>query len=260
MFQRILVKLSGEALQTNINQLLNYGALAYLEKDSRLADVLKLEVADRRMLLKIALDLQNLQENQKEVIVVIGGGNICRGSRDSVQANQRVSLDAIGMLATVMNGLLLKTALQAVGATSTVLSTRAMPSVCDLYTVASAKEALRTRNIIFCVGGIGLPFFSTDTAAVIRARELACDVLFKATKVPGIYDDDPHKNPHAKFIPSLTYDEFLEHKFKIMDETAVSLAKDGALPIHFFSLFEDQALTKASKGALIHSELGPGRD
>jgi uridylate kinase len=198
-------------------------------------------VANQIMLAKIALDVKKILEKGAEVAIVVGGGNICRGANTHVD---RTNTDKIGMIATVINGLILTEVFNAVGVKAVVLSVRSMPAICELYTSASARQYLKTGFVVICAGGSGQPFFSTDTAAVIRARELGCDVLFKATKVDGLYDSDPQKNPDAKYIASITHNDFLRQNMGIMDLTAVSLAKDGHLPIEIFSVYEENVLCK----------------
>jgi uridylate kinase len=159
------------------------------------------------------------------------------------------------MLATVINGLILNSAFSAVGVSSIVLSTRSMPAICDLYTVGKAKFALESGQVVICVGGSGQPFFTTDTAAVIRACELESNLLLKATKVDGIYDDDPKLNPNAKFLETVSYDEFLERKIKIMDATAISIARDENLPIYVVNTYASNLIVRACKSEIIFSSI-----
>jgi uridylate kinase len=200
------------------------------------------------MLLKVALDIKNAQRGGVEIAVVIGGGNVCRGNRETVQPKRRASTDKIGMLITIINGLVLSEALNVVGVKSVVLSTRSMPAVCELYTVTKAKQFLELGNVVICVGGSGQPFFTTDTAAVVRACELDCNVLMKATKVDGIYDCDPEKNQDAKYIARITYSDFMQKNVKIMDLMAISLAKEENLPIEIFCIYEKDAICSAIDG------------
>jgi uridylate kinase len=202
-------------------------------------------IANQTMLAKIAIDVKKILKMGVEVAIVIGGGNICRGANTHVD---RTNADKIGMIATIINGLILTEAFNAVGAKAVVLSVRSMPAICELYTSASARQYLKTGFVVICAGGSGQPFFSTDTAAVIRARELGCDVLFKATKVDGLYDSDPQKNPDAKYIESITHSDFLRQNMGVMDLTAVSLAKDGHLPLEIFSVYEEDVLFKVLEG------------
>lgn len=250
MTKRILVKISGEALSTDIHHLPNYDELEYLNSHLFLDKISGFGLTTNSMLLKIALDLKTAQQNDVEIVLVVGGGNICRGSQGTVPAKYRTEADKIGMLATIINGLILNIALNTIGAQSVVLSTRSMPAICELYTPGRALQYLESKKVVICVGGSGQPFFSTDTAAVIRAGELGCDVLFKATKVQGIYSADPKKDPNAQFLPVITYDDFLTKNIKIMDFTAISVARDQNLRIEIFDIYQDQAITKAIAGDL----------
>lgn len=253
---RVLVKFSGESLATPEEQLDSIEGFGALKGHPLLERFPQFSWTNSRMLLKIVLDLQRARDAGIEVAVVIGGGNICRGGRDTKQIQQRSNTDKIGMLATVMNGLLIQTALEEINQKSVVLAARSMSSVCDLYTAERAQAELSFGKIVICVGGSGLPFFSTDTAAVIRACEMRCDRLLKATKVDGAYDSDPHTNPNAVFLPVLTYDEFLNRQLKIMDATAVSLAKDEHMPIDIANTYADNVIVKTCRGGITTSRIG----
>jgi uridylate kinase len=252
---RILVKLSGESLSKDISMLDNYEELSYLEQDGFLPQISGFGVANKTMVLKLALDLKRAVEQNISLAVVIGGGNLCRGTRDSVSHGLRASTDKIGMLATVINGIVLSSALRIVGVHSVVLSTRSMPAICELYSVGRAMTCMESGQVVICVGGSGQPFFTTDTAAVIRACELSCDALLKATNVIGIYDVDPKNNPDAKFIERISYDDFLTQKIQIMDATAISIARDEQLPIYVMSTYADDAIVRACRGDLVKSEI-----
>ncbi|MDR0632614.1 MAG: uridine monophosphate kinase [Holosporales bacterium] len=251
MHKRVLLKLSGEALITDVSSIFacQDGSSEASEDSKNPAigsyccpeKIPNFGVANKTMLTKIVIDVKKILEKGVEVALVIGGGNICRGANTSAD---RTNIDKIGMIATVINGLILTEAFSAVGIKAVVLSVRSMPAVCELYTTTSAKQYLASGVVVICAGGSGQPFFSTDTAAVIRARELECDVLFKATKVDGLYDSDPQKNPAAKYIESITHSDFLRQNMGIMDLTAVSLARDGRLPIEIFSIYENDVLCR----------------
>lgn len=247
---RVLVKLSGEALNTELASLPNASDFAYVLNDPDLNNISGFGLAKDAMLLKIASDLKEAQQTNVQIALVVGGGNICRGAQGRVPAQYRPDADKIGMLATIVNGLLLNIALNSIGAPSVVLSTRSMPATCELYTPNRAAQYLEAGKIVICAGGSGQPFFTTDTAAVIRAGELGCDALFKATKVSGVYEKDPVSNPDTPFIPALTYDVFLKKHIKIMDATAVSIAKDLNLPIHIFSVYEPRPILRAVNGKI----------
>ncbi|MDR1208074.1 MAG: uridine monophosphate kinase [Holosporales bacterium] len=252
---RILVKLSGESLSRDISTLDNYEELAYIEQDGLLPQISGFGIANKKMVLKLALDLKCAVEQNISLAVVIGGGNLCRGTRDSVNHGLRASTDKIGMLATVINGIVLNAALSVVGVHSIVLSTRSMPAVCELYSAGRAKTCMESGQVVICVGGSGQPFFTTDTAAVIRACELGCDALFKATNVAGIYEADPKTDPDAKFIERISYDDFLMKKIRIMDATAISIARDEQLPIYVMSTYANNAIVRACHGDLIKSAI-----
>lgn len=253
MMTKILLKLSGESLKTDIRTLANYEELRHVESHPNLPGGWGL--TDSKMLLKVALDVQRAREDGLLLAIVIGGGNVCRGSRDAATGSQRLVADKIGMLATVVNGLILQNALAAVSVPSVVLSARSMPAVCDLYTTSAAERAFAEGRVVVCVGGSGQPFFSTDTVAVIRACELGCDVLLKATKVAGLYDADPVTHPDARLIRSTTYDDVLQKGLAIMDASAVALAKSQALPIEIVSTFTDNILVKAMHGEAVKSRI-----
>lgn len=255
--KRILLKLSGESLATNIATLNNYADLSYLEEENAFKYINGFGIADKHMLVKIASDIKKAQESCVEIAIVIGGGNVCRGgSLDAISGKkQRTITDKIGMLATIINGFVLSAALEAMGIKSVVLSTRSMPSISELYTISNANKYITNGFIVICVGGSGQPFFSTDTAAVIRACELDCDMLFKATKVDGIYDCDPKINSNAEFIRSINYDDFLRKNIKIMDSTAISIAKNERLPIEVFCIYEKNSISRALTGEIQKSTI-----
>lgn len=251
---RILLKLSGEALATPETVLDKWPVFEALVSHPSLDLMPSLSWTTPRMLLKLALDVKEAREFGVGLAVVIGGGNICRGK--STHPGQRPCFDKIGMLATTMNGLVLRMAFEAVGVPSLVLSSRSMPAVCDVYTAESAQKALEEGKVVVCTGGSGLPFFSTDTAAVIRACELGCQLLLKATKVNGAYAEDPLKNPHAEFISQLSYEDVLQRKLGIMDATAVALAQSQNLPLDIFNTYEPRMIQRVLQGELLHTRVG----
>ena len=256
MYKRILLKLSGESLATDLFTQSNGEKFKFLKEHPLLNSIVGLGVTHPSMLLKIALDLKKAQQqgssSPTEIALVIGGGNICRGSSLN-QSRTQNNVDTIGMLSTVMNGLILESAFRQTDLKAVVLSSRSMPAVCELYTRNRALQLMSEGYIVICVGGSGQPFFSTDTAAVIRARELECDALLKATKVKGVFDSDPKTNPEAKFLESISYTTFIEQNMKIMDITAVSLAREGALPIEVFSVYEEGFLSRVLTGQIAKS-------
>lgn len=248
--RRVLLKLSGEACAKALSDLPNYADLKYLEEDPYRSKVSGFGLMADAMLLKLVLDIKSAQQAGNQIAIVIGGGNICRGSQGKVPACYRTETDKIGMLATIINGLILNVALNTVGVQSVVLSTRSMPAICELYTPGNASQYLDAGKIVICAGGSGQPFFTTDTAAVVRAGELECNALLKATKVPGIFSSDPETTPDAQFLPFLTYADCLNRNIKVMDFTAVSIAKDQQLAIEVFCVYEDKAITKALNGSI----------
>ena len=188
--------------------------------------------------------------------IVVGGGNIFRGGSWKNQALDRVVLDQIGMLATVQNSLYLAQVLQAKGQATQVFSSFSMDAVADRYTSRAASQALADGKICLLGGGTSNPFFTTDTAAVLRAVELKLELVLKGTKVDGLYDADPAQNPDAKLIRDATFDQCLEQKLRVMDMTAFSLARDNGMPIKIFNINQPgglgQAITDADSGTLIH--------
>lgn len=170
--------------------------------------------------------------------MVIGGGNIFRGLQGSAQGMERTTADYMGMLATVMNALAMQSALEAIGVFTRVISAIPMDQVCEPYIRRRAVRHLEKKRVCIFAAGTGNPYFTTDTAATLRASEMACQAIFKGTKVDGVYDMDPKKHAHAKRYDHVTYDEVLEKHLGVMDATAIALARDNNLPIIVFSLDE----------------------
>jgi uridylate kinase len=183
--------------------------------------------------------------------IVIGGGNIFRGLRAEAYGMPRVPADYMGMLATVMNALALAQALESLGKRSKVLSAIEMPRVADAYTRERALGHLEERKVVVFAAGTGNPYFTTDTAAALRAGEIGADALLKATKVDGVYDDDPVKSPSARRFDHLIYQEVLQRRLKVMDLTAVSLAMELELPILVFDLKTSGNILKAMAGEAV---------
>jgi len=183
-----------------------------------------------------------------ELALVVGGGNFFRGGREGWGIKDRVSVDYLGMLATVMNAIALQEALGQRGVESRVLSAIEVPQICEPYIRPRALAHLDKGRVVILSAGTGNPFFTTDTAAALRALELEASALFKATRVKGVYDSDPEKNPNAKFYPRLSYNQALSQELKIMDATALSLCRDHQLPILVFNLFEKGNLKRALLG------------
>ena len=168
--------------------------------------------------------------------LVIGGGNIFRGMAAAAKGMDRVSADHMGILATVMNALAMQGALEQQGVDARVLSAIAMPTVCETYARATAVHHLEAGRVVICAAGTGLPFFTTDTGAALRAAEMGCDALFKGTSVDGIYSADPKTVPDAKRYDETTFGEILTKDLRIMDPAAIALARDNGIPVIVFSI------------------------
>ncbi len=221
-YKRILLKLSGEAL---------------LGKKEFGIDV---DVLD-----EIAEQIKVLRENDIEIGIVIGGGNIFRGNESEELHIDRATADYMGMLATVINALALQNMLMSKGIDARVMSSLSLTQVAEPYILAKAVSHFKKGRVIIFAGGTGLPFFTTDTTAALRAIEIKADALFKATKVDAIYSADPKKYKNAKKYRSITYTEFLAKNLKAMDSTAVSLCRDFNMPIILFNMTKKNNLVKA---------------
>lgn len=173
-----------------------------------------------------------------QICIVVGGGNIFRGIKGSADGMERASADYMGMLATVMNALALESAFEKIGTAARVLSAIPMPTVCEPFVRARAVGHLEKGRVVIFAAGTGNPYFTTDTAATLRANEMACEVIFKGTKVDGVYDKDPEKFDDAKRYDRVSYDEVLQKRLGVMDASAIALARDNNLPIVVFSLDE----------------------
>ena len=192
----------------------------------------------------VASEVEDLYNKNIELAIVVGGGNIFRGVAAGTYGMDRAPADHIGMLATVMNSLALQNALEKRGIQTRVQSAISMDEVAEPYILRRAVRHLQKKRIVIFGAGTGSPYFTTDTAAVLRAHEIHAEILLKATKVDGVYDSDPEKNPDAKFIKSLTYMEVLEKQLRVMDMTAISLAMDHDLPLCVFNLKNKGAIDK----------------
>ena len=183
-----------------------------------------------------------------KISLVVGGGNIFRGISASSDGMDRSSADYTGMMATVINSLILQNSLEQKGIQTRVLSAIKMDTVCESYIRRRAIRHVEKKRIVIFAAGTGNPFFTTDTAAALRASEMKCDVLFKATKVDGIYDKDPKVNKNAKKLYDLNYDYVINNNLKIMDTASISLAKENKIPILVFSILEKDSLIKIIEG------------
>jgi uridylate kinase len=189
--------------------------------------------------------------------MVIGGGNIFRGLVGAAQGMERAQADYMGMLATVMNALGMQSALEGVGVHTRVQSAIPMDTVCEPYIRRRAVRHLQKGRVVIFAAGTGNPYFTTDTAATLRAMEMECNALFKGTQVDGVYDSDPKTNPDAVRYDKITYDEVLTKHLKVMDASAIALARDSNLPIVVFSLKQDGALTRVLYGEGRYTVVGP---
>lgn len=223
-YKRALLKISGEALAGDNG----YGI-----------DPVTLDSVCREIVGVAALGTQ--------VALVIGGGNIFRGLSASSTGMDRTSADYVGMLATIINAVAVHDAIQQLGQMARVYSAISMPEVCDHYIVRHVRTAMDSGRIVLCAGGTGNPYFTTDTAAALRGVELECDVLIKGTKVDGVYDKDPVKHPDAVMYDRLTYTDVLRKNLRVMDATAISLARDNKMPIIVCNLFKG-AIAKVLQG------------
>ncbi len=188
---------------------------------------------------RIAREVQSVQEMGVEICMVIGGGNIFRGLQGSAQGMERTTADYMGMLATVMNALAMQAALEGLGIHTRVISAITMNEVAEPYIRRRAVRHLEKKRICIFAAGTGNPYFTTDTAATLRASEMACEAIFKGTKVDGVYDKDPAKHDDAKRYDKITYDEVLAQHLGVMDASAIALARENHLPIVVFSLDAD---------------------
>ncbi len=227
-YQRVLLKLSGEALMGDQAFGISQDMLAY-----------------------VAEEIQSIYELGVELAVVVGGGNIFRGVAASSYGMERTSADHMGMLATIMNSLALQDALERKGIQTRVQTAISMREVAEPYIRRRAARHLERGRVVIFAAGTGNPYFTTDTAAVLRAQEIHAEVLFKATKVDGLYDADPVDNPDAKRFDDISYMEVIEKQLKVMDMTAISLAMDNHLPLVVFNLKEKGNIKRVGCGEAI---------
>jgi uridylate kinase len=187
---------------------------------------------------RIAAEVKTVHDLGVEICMVIGGGNIFRGLQGSAQGMERTTADYMGMLATVMNALAMQSALESIGVFTRVISAIPMDQVCEPYIRRRAVRHLEKKRVCIFAAGTGNPYFTTDTAATLRASEMNCEAIFKGTKVDGVYDRDPKKHPDARRYETVSYDEVLQKHLGVMDASAIALARDNRLPIIVFSLDE----------------------
>ncbi|MGI9220414.1 MAG: UMP kinase [Woeseiaceae bacterium] len=225
-YKRVLLKLSGEALMGE----LDYGI-------------------EPSVIQRMAAEIATAQKSGIEIAIVIGGGNIFRGAGLARAGMDRVTGDYMGMLATVMNALAIQDALESAGVFARVMSALQIHDVCEDYIRRRAVRHLEKGRVVILAAGTGNPFFTTDTAASLRAIEIGADVLLKATKVDGVYDADPVGNPDAKRYDSVSFDKVLADKLSVMDATAIVMCRDNGLPLRVFDLTRADALVQAMSGA-----------
>ncbi len=224
-YRRVLLKISGEALMGDRG----YGL-------------------DPEVLARVARDVRAVRDTGAEVCLVIGGGNIFRGISAAAAGIERATADYMGMLATVMNSLAMQSALEAVGIHTRVQSAIPMSSVCEPYIRRRAVRHMEKGRVVIFAAGTGNPFFTTDTAAALRSSEMGCDLLLKGTKVDGVYDSDPVKNPTARRYERLAYLEVLSNDLQVMDASAISLARENKIPIAVFSIHTEGAFAEVVEG------------
>ena len=224
MKERILIKLSGEALMGDSGYGIDVSTINFISKEIK----------------KIA----NLNY---EICLIIGGGNIFRGVKGASEGIDRSTSDYMGMLATIMNALSLQSCLEKINLPTRVQSAISMSQIAEPYIKRKAVRHLEKKRIVIFAAGTGNPFFSTDTAASLRASEMSCSKIIKATKVNGIYDSDPNLDKNAKLIKDITYSEVISKNLRVMDMTAISLAKESNIPIYITNIFKEDSLIRALK-------------
>ncbi len=226
-YKRIMLKLSGEVFSGDQAFGIDHPTLAHVA--AQIVSVAKLA----------------------QVVVVVGGGNIWRYRDTKDSGIERTASDAMGMLATIMNSVALQSALESAGTQTRVLSAIDIPQLAEPFIKRRANRHLEKGRVVICAGGTGNPYFTTDSAAALRALELGCDVLLKATNVDGVYDKDPNKHKDAKKYDKITFQEALNKQLAVMDQAAFSLCQDQKLPIVVFDFFKTGALLKAARGEKI---------
>ena len=224
-YRRILLKLSGEALMGDGQHGIDYATVS-----------------------RLAGEVASVSQAGVEICLVIGGGNIIRGASAAKAGMDRASADYMGMLATVINALAMQNSLEVAGVQSRVLSAIPMSTVCEPYIRRRALSHLDKRRVVIFAGGTGNPFFTTDSAAALRAAEMGCDALFKGTQVDGVYSADPATNPNATRYDTLSYMQVLSEDLKVMDASAISIARENRIPILVYSLHQPGALVDVLAG------------
>jgi len=224
MKERVLIKLSGEALMGNSSYGIDVSTINFISKE-----------------------IKKIAKLEYEVCLIIGGGNIFRGVKGASEGIDRSTSDYMGMLATIMNALSLQSCLEKINLPTRVQSAISMSQVAEPYIKRKAVRHLEKKRIVIFAAGTGNPFFSTDTAASLRASEMNCSKIIKATKVDGIYDSDPNLNNKAKLITKISYADVINKGLRVMDLTAISLAKESNIPIYITNIFKENSLISALK-------------
>ena len=236
-YQRVLLKISGESLMGERS----YGI-------------------DPAMVTRVAEEIKNVIKQGVEICLVIGGGNIFRGISGAASGVERATGDYMGMLATVMNALAMQNALEDLSVNTRVLSALPISAVCEPYIRRRAKRHIEKGRVVIFAAGTGNPFFTTDTAAALRATEMNCDLILKGTRVDGVYSADPEKDPDAIHHPQLTYKDVLSRDLAVMDASAISLARENSIPMIVFSIEKqgsfDRVLRHEDKFTLITDQQG----
>ncbi len=235
-YRRALLKISGEALMGPGQYGIDYDTVS-----------------------AIAGQVKEAKEAGAEICLVIGGGNIFRGLSQAARGMERASADYMGMLATVMNALAVQNALESIGIFTRVLSAIEMTAICEPYIRRRAIRHMEKGRIVIFAAGTGNPFFTTDTAAALRAAEMGCDVILKGTQVDGVYSADPKKDPDATRFERLSYHEVMVRDLKVMDQTAIALTRENGIPIIVFSLAENHGVVGALTGHGRHTTIADDR-
>ncbi len=233
-YRRVVLKISGEALK---------------DKNSK-------DSISPHIISDMAAEIKSVHEMGVEMAIVVGGGNIWRGLSASHRGMNRTTADYMGMLATVINGMALMSSLEEIGVVTRVQTAIEMQNLAEPFILRRAINHLEHGRIVIFVAGTGNPFFSTDTTAALRANEIGADVILKATKVDGIYDSDPMKNPSAKKYERITYSEALAQRLQVMDSTAFSLCMDNRMPIVVFNMNEPDNIRRAILGEPVGTWVG----
>ncbi len=224
MNDRILIKLSGEALMGSSGYGIDVSTINFISKE-----------------------IKKISELNYQICLIIGGGNIFRGVKGASEGIDRSTSDYMGMLATIMNALSLQSCLEKIDLPTRVQSAISMSQIAEPYIKRKAVRHLEKNRIVIFAAGTGNPFFSTDTAASLRASEMGCSKIIKATKVDGIYDSDPNTNKNAKLIKNISYSDVITKNLRVMDLTAISLAKESNIPIYVTNIFKENSLISTLK-------------